>query len=82
VLGFGWRRWRFCDLGDEVGRRSLRESVYKHANKRYLDEDVEAQTETEKYASAVLEPQLLLVLIVADTCKVGFELEDVRLCIE
>lgn len=76
MFGFGrWRRW-VCNLCDEICRRSLCKTIYEDANKWYLDEDVEPQAEAEEYSSAIFEPQLLLILVVADTGEIGFELRN------
>ena len=74
LFGFSGWWWWFSDFGDEIGGRSLCESVDKYANERYLDEDVEAQAEAEKYARAVFEPQLLLGFVILDACEVRLEL--------
>lgn len=74
LIGFGGWWWWVSDLCDEICRRSFCETVDKDTYERYLDEDVEAQTEPKEYTSTVFEPQLLLVFVVADACEVWFEL--------
>lgn len=66
--------WRFGDLGDEVGRRCLSDTVYEHAQERDLEEKEESKCEAVKHTGAVVEPELLLLGSVADAGEVGVEL--------
>lgn len=75
LLGLGRWRWRLSDLGDQICRRRFRKAVNEDSNQRDLDEDVKSQAKAKQNTSTILEPQLLLILIVADTREVGFELE-------
>jgi hypothetical protein len=79
LLGLGRWKWRLGNLRDEVCRGGLRETVDEDAHKRDLDENVEAKAETEEHTSSVLEPQLLLLFVVANTCEVRLELMHVSL---
>ena len=74
LVGFARGKRRFCDLGNEICCRGFCDTVDEDANKWDLDEDVEAEAETEKYASSIPEPKLLLLLGVTYACKVGLEL--------
>lgn len=74
LLSLRWRGRRVGDFGDKVRCRGFCETVDEHSHERDLDEDVEAQAEAEENASAVFEPQFLLVFVVTDAGEVGFEL--------
>lgn len=68
-----WQR-RLSNFSDQVGCRCFRQAINQDTKKGNFDEDIEAKPEAEKNAGSVLEPQLLLLLIVANTRKVWLEL--------
>jgi hypothetical protein len=79
LFRFVWWKWWLGDLSDEIGCRGFCETVDEDAYERDLDENVEAKAKTEEYASPVLEPQLLLLLVVAHAREVRLKLLYVSL---
>lgn len=68
-----WQRW-LGDLGDQICRRCFSQTIDQDTHKRDLNEYVKPKSKTKKDTRAVLEPQLLLLLVVADAREVWFEL--------
>lgn len=67
--------WGIGDLGDEIGSRGFCNAVDENAEKRNLEEDVEAHAEAEKETFTVAEPAAFLLFGEADTREVGFQLK-------
>ena len=74
LLAVRGRWWRICDLGDQIRCRCFRNAVDQDTQKRDLEEDVEADTESEQYTLAVMKPVLFLLFRKTDSREVGFEL--------
>lgn len=56
LLSLTWWWRRVGDLGNEICRRRLCETVDEDANQRNLDKDIEAKTETKEHTRTILEP--------------------------
>jgi len=82
---FGLVRWqrRLGNFGDQVRRRRFSQTIDQDTEKWDLDESVEAKPKAKQDTSAILEPQLLLIFVVANARKIWLKLSKLtRLCRE
>ena len=68
-----WRRW-VRNLGDQVRGGRFRNAVDQDSQERYLEKDVEADTEAKEHPLTVVEPVFLLLFSELYPREVGFQL--------
>lgn len=74
------RRWRrVCDLGDQVGRRSLCDTVHEYTNEGHLQNNGKCKGKAEQNTLSVQEPSTLLLGGEWDPAEVWFKLEIISI---
>lgn len=73
TIGFRGRWGRISDLGDEIRRRCLRNTIYQHAEQWYPEQDVESNAKAEQQALPAAEPVALLLACEMNTGEVWLE---------
>jgi len=68
-----WRR-RIGDFSYQVGSGGFGDAIDQYSEKRYLQEDKEANTEAEEYTFPITEPSASLLLGIVYTREVRLEL--------